>query len=65
MPMTDKKIKKTHRCRFDFEVGHLVKSPCRECDIRDDFPNCADHCQTLDDIHALLSATVSCSLQKA
>jgi hypothetical protein len=65
MPMSNINTNKPYHCRFDFEVGHLVKSPCKECDIREDFPKCADHCQTLEEIHSILSATVSCSLQKS
>jgi hypothetical protein len=47
--------------RFDFEVGFLAKSPCRECENRKDFPKCADTCATLDRIHEVLSHTVSCA----
>ena len=47
--------------RFDFEIGYLVKSPCKECDKKDNFPECADSCKILDEIHDVLSKAVSCS----
>jgi len=53
--------KKTFKYRFDFEVGYLIKSPCKECDVRKYFPECADDCGTLDKIHTILSEVVSCT----
>ena len=47
--------------RFDFDVGYLSKSPCKECAHRKDFPGCEDNCQILDKIHTVLSEVVSCS----
>lgn len=57
--------KKIYKYRFDFEVGYLVKSPCRECDIREDFPGCMKECITIDRIHEVLSYGVSCSNRTA
>jgi hypothetical protein len=56
-------IKKSRmfRYKFDFELGYLVKSPCRECIKRKDFPKCADDCEDIDKIQTLLSETISCS----
>lgn len=45
--------------RFDFEIGYLIKSPCRECEGRPDFPECADTCVTLGRIQAILSEGIS------
>lgn len=45
--------------RFDFEIGHLIKSPCRECVVRSDFPGCEDTCVTLGRIQAILSDGIS------
>jgi len=45
--------------RFDFEIGYLIKSPCRECEERSDFPGCADTCVTLGRIQAILSEGIS------
>lgn len=47
--------------QFDFEVGYLVKSPCRRCDRREDFPGCDATCDTLEEIHSLLCDSVSCT----
>jgi hypothetical protein len=45
--------------RFDFEIGYLIKSPCRECEERSDFPVCAETCVTLGRIQAILSEGIS------
>ena len=45
--------------RFDFEIGYLIKSPCRECEERSDLPVCADTCVTLGRIQAILSEGIS------
>ncbi len=47
--------------RFDFEIGYLIKSLCKDCDKKDNFPECADNCKILDEIHDVLSKAVSCS----
>jgi hypothetical protein len=48
------------RCRFDFEVGHLVQSPCRGCEKRPTrFPVCMKSCEILDGIQAVLTDTIS------
>lgn len=52
---------KNVKYRFDFEIGYLSKSPCKECALRRDFPGCENDCQTLDKIHTILSEVVSCS----
>jgi len=49
------------RYRFDFEIGYLISSPCKECASRDDFPRCAETCKILDRIQTILSETISCS----
>ncbi|WP_157067406.1 hypothetical protein [Desulfosarcina cetonica] len=56
MPMANK-----YRHRFDFDIGYLVKSPCRECLDRDLFPGCMDACLPLDRIHTALTNSISCS----
>ena len=50
--------------QFDFEIGYLVKSPCKDCDKRIDFPQCANDCTILDDIHTVLAEAVSCSTRR-
>ena len=50
------------KCRFDFEIGHLVKSPCRECDFRKtSFPVCSHDCIVLHKIQSILSESVTCT----
>lgn len=49
------------RDRFDFEIGYLVKSPCKECLYRDNLPKCSSDCSLLDRIQVMLSRGVSCS----
>ncbi len=49
------------RDRFDFEIGHLAKSPCRECRHKKDLPDCSDGCKTLDRIQVVLASGVSCT----
>jgi len=44
---------------FDFNIGHLVKSPCKACPTRDEFPDCMDDCELLDQIQRVLSDSVS------
>ncbi len=50
-----------YRHRFDFDIGYLVKSPCRECADRYLFPDCMDTCISLDKIRTVLANSVSCS----
>ena len=47
--------------RFDFEIGYLIKSPCRGCDLHNNFPGCDEACSTLDKIHSILCDSVSCT----
>lgn len=47
--------------RFDFEIGYLIKSPCRECIHRERLPLCIESCQTLAGIHEKLARVISCS----
>ena len=49
-----------YKYKFDFDVGYFEKSPCRECDKRDELPECADDCTVLDKIHSILDECVSC-----
>ena len=51
----------TNNNKFDFDIGHLTKSPCRECDLQNHLPNCSENCQKLDRIQTLLIVSISCS----
>lgn len=46
---------------FDFEIGHLVKSPCKTCVLLKDFPKCFARCELLDKIQTILSQGISTS----
>ncbi len=54
-------IKRIFNYRFDFDIGYLAKSPCRECSYRDEFPECIDGCHILDKIHEILIESISCT----
>lgn len=51
--------KKYHQRRLDYEIGHLVKSPCKGCLIRHRFPGCIPDCDTLDRVQTRLSRSIS------
>jgi len=58
----DTKLKKNDtKHPFDFEVGYLVKSPCKKCNARDIFPKCLDSCEIIKKIHSALSNVIICS----
>ena len=44
---------------FDFNIGHLVKSPCKACPTRENFPGCMEDCELLDQIQSVLSDSIS------
>jgi hypothetical protein len=51
-----------YRFRFDFDVGMLVKSPCKECLKRwHEFPACMEECEVLNKIQQILAEVRSCS----
>jgi len=45
--------------RFDFDVGHLIKSPCKDCRDRLRFPACAGDCNLLDRVQRQLAQSIS------
>jgi hypothetical protein len=47
--------------KFDFDIGHIKKSPCRECDSKDHLPNCSKGCMKLDRLRALSIGCTACS----
>jgi hypothetical protein len=53
-----------YKFQFDFEVGYLVKSPCKKCPHLAELPKCADSCRILDGIHSVLSRIVSCTRRR-
>ena len=44
--------------RFDFEIGYLVKSPCRDCVTREVLPECIQSCEILDQIQSVLADSI-------
>ena len=53
--------KKIFKYKYDFEIGYLVKSPCKKCGLKKTFPKCAPKCLLLDKIHEALSEAISCT----
>ncbi len=54
-----------NRDTFDFEIGFFIKSPCKNCDKKNQFPKCHESCNTLDDIRGLLARGISCTYSAA
>jgi len=46
---------------FDFDIGYLVKSPCKGCATRERFPDCMDECSILEQIQTALADSMSCA----
>lgn len=44
---------------LDYEIGHLVKSPCKDCETRYRFPKCMTACADLDRIQTVLAQSIS------
>jgi hypothetical protein len=44
---------------FDFEIGTLIQSPCRCCEMRAMLPDCCQHCELLAQIQTTLAAGIS------
>jgi hypothetical protein len=59
--MDDRTANKAPHYQFDFDIGYLIKSPCKACDSIKFFPGCVDACHILDEIHTILSEAISCS----
>ena len=52
----DQRLSETHS--FDFDIGYLVKSPCRDCVTREDLPDCFQGCEILDQIQSVLADSI-------
>ena len=50
------RLSETHS--FDFDIGYLVKSPCRDCTSRENLPNCINDCEILDQIQTVLADSI-------
>jgi hypothetical protein len=51
------------RIAFDFDVGNITRSPCRDCPRHYRFPACMEKCRTLDRFQRVLADMVSCARQ--
>jgi len=47
--------------KFDFDIGHIIQSPCKTCDRRKRLPDCSKSCKMLGRIQAILAGKISCS----
>lgn len=45
--------------KFDYDMGYLVKSPCKGCGSYAAFPACMDRCSLLDRVQNALSDSLS------
>ena len=43
---------------FDFEIGYIVKSLCRDCVTREDLPECIQGCEILKQIQTILADSI-------
>ncbi|VEN74365.1 conserved hypothetical protein [Candidatus Desulfarcum epimagneticum] len=60
-PFVDFGPNRKYSRRLDFEVGYLVKSPCRECGRRAFFPGCLEGCDMIDRVQTRLLESISCT----
>lgn len=44
---------------FDFEIGTLVQSPCRRCEMQTLLPGCSQRCDLLSRIQSTLAGGIS------
>jgi hypothetical protein len=62
---TERLVKNSYvKFRFDFDIGYLVKSPCKACQDRDAFPRCIDACDILERIHTVMAESISCARRR-
>ncbi len=50
-----------YRFKFDFEIGTLIKSPCKDCDQLKRFPKCFDECKVIDKLQTVMAEGRSCT----
>jgi hypothetical protein len=48
-----------------FDIGYLVKSPCRNCEKARSLPGCMPQCKTLKEVQKILSQGMSSSNQSS
>ena len=47
--------------KLNVEGGYITKSPCRDCTLESNLPDCSNNCLTLSQVQAHLSSIKSCS----
>jgi len=48
---------------FDFEGGYITKSPCRDCTLESNLPDCSNDCRMLSQVQMHLARSIFCSNQ--
>jgi len=51
----------TFKKNLECYIGHVRKSPCRECSLKNRLPDCSNNCETLSQLQANLAHVTSCS----
>jgi hypothetical protein len=51
----------TFKKNLECYIGHVRKSPCRECSLKNRLPDCSNNCETLNQLQASLAFVTSCS----
>jgi hypothetical protein len=54
-------VKLNREKEFDLEIGHITESPCRNCSIKSQLPECSNNCKKLIQLRRLITGTISCS----
>ena len=47
-----------NRYRFDFDNGHITKSPCKGCPRESELPQCAKDCPIISQLQTLLAGSI-------
>ena len=54
----------SYTCKFDFDIGYLVRSPCRSCTDIAKLPACSRACTQLERVQTLLADSISCTRRR-
>ena len=46
---------------LDVDSGLIIKSPCRNCSLKNQLPECSDNCKIIIQLQKILADTISCS----
>ncbi|MBU3948412.1 MAG: hypothetical protein KJ882_05700 [Proteobacteria bacterium] len=47
--------------KLDCYTGHLKKSPCRDCELKNNLPDCFDDCNILKQLQASIAGIIPSS----